>query len=169
MIVRLNHAQGRVVTTFIGGRHAELMVEHRTSAGRKHHLYVLPAIAWRQIFDRMYLEAFGPRGGKRSDRPRSFHTALSIIQAEIATREHHPALELRGIMGVSTEIVPAWKGDIGRYSPYPIAGGEFELLTPRTSEVSGHAVTEWSAAEPDFWQYPWHPDTHLDFVHPGPS
>lgn len=164
VIVRLTHQQGRAVLDRCDDQYRGHLLHRRIPYGRRQHDYELPAIGWRTLLDRLEAEAWGPKGGKRRDRPNSFYTGLSRIHAAVARREHHPALAHQGVMGVDDEIIPVFSN--GRdYSPYPADDRDtFLILVPRAHEVRGHTITEWVVGDRPRSEYLMHPGDHLRFV-----
>lgn len=166
MIVRLTHTQGRVVMDRVPELYRIPMELGRTPYGRTQHSYELPAIAWRQILDRLYPQAFGPLGGLSQDAPKSLLTAIGHIQEMVSILESHPAILGLSAWGAHTVVIPAWK--FGQMQEvYPIMDAEFGMFNPRVQTSYGHEYTEWVFEPGDgdtSISYTFAEDAHLAFV-----
>jgi hypothetical protein len=176
VIVTLGQYQSRVVMTRIPELHATAMAEHREVHGPRSHYYDLPAIAWRQIRDHLWLNPayYGPLGGKLDTQPHALYRAIQIVHKAVLEMEHHPALEHRAVMGAQMNVIPAFIDPLGvrsEFSPYPftVEGiAAFVLLVPDWSERHGQQLTQWKVAEDpnlvieNSWTF--RPHSHLDFL-----
>lgn len=173
MICRLTHYQARVVMARIPELRREAMAEHRTPHGPKAHSYDLPAIAWRQIRDHLWLNPnyYGPMGGKLDSQPKALYRAIQLIHQAVIEMEHHPAFEGRCASGEHANVIPAWYVGDGEWSPYPDRGGlgPLVLFVPHVLTLHDHRITEWRAIRSDempalrpSWTY--RTDAHLYFV-----
>lgn len=169
MIVRLNHHQWNSLRQRLPELHVSTMHQHRTKVSRYQHDYLLPAIAWRQILDLLQSTCYGPLGG-RLDRgvSRSTYTAIKRIADVIRRAEGHPSLKERGVMGVSSEVLPAWTSlERADYSIYPVDGWPFRLMWPNVIDLHGTTVTIWIPMDPtscsDAEELTYREDFHLLF------
>jgi hypothetical protein len=106
--------------------------------------------AWSHVRGLLYKATFGPRGGKRDATSKQF-VALRSITRELNYVDSHPALKGMGMVGWVADVFPVWKIDPdeqGRtYSPYPMPGHEFVILTPSWEESPGvPRITRWVEA-----------------------
>jgi len=173
MICTLTHYQARVVMTRVPELHAEAMREHRSVHGPKAHAYDLPAIAWRQIRDYLWLNPayYGPLGGKLDSQPKALYRAIQLIHQAVLEMEHHPALERRSTFGAQMQVIPAFEDTpaVGHsalrwYYPYP-GYSKFILLTPRWEMLHGTETTRWvpSTTYLPKWSWTFEPGAHLMF------
>lgn len=171
MIVKLHHYQGRVVIARVPELHAEAMREHRVAHGPKAHAYDLPAIAWRQIRDHLWLnpDYYGPLGGKLDSQPKALYRAIQLIHQRVLEMEHHPALDGTAAVGTHPEVIPAWANYVS-LTPYPVTGPTryFWLMVPVVEVRHGQVMTEWKPTHPDSgllkggsWTY--REEAHLEF------
>jgi hypothetical protein len=104
-----------------------------------------PYVAWRLAAAALRKRAFGPRGGKVTTIPQGVHTALQVITKALNYMDAHPALRDVGTLGWASEEIPAWRtGDPEKpYSPHPIQGAKFVILTPDWVRVNQRKATRW--------------------------
>jgi hypothetical protein len=171
MILKLTHYQARVVMSRIPEMHKAAMLEHRVVHGPKAHRYDLPAIAWRQIRDHLWLNPayYGPQGGKLDSQPKALYRAIQLIHTAVLSIEHHPALVRGAVIGHQPQIIPAWRSwegsKYGPNSPYP--PGEFFLLVPQMLQLHGVDMTEWRYYRDfvgDGWSWTYQEAAHLAFM-----
>lgn len=165
----LTHYQSRVVMGRIPELHAAAMREHRVPHGPKAHRYDLPAIAWRQIRDHLWLNPayYGPLGGKLDSQPKALYRAIQLVHQAVLEMEHHPALAGAAITGRHAVILPAFTLHSARiWDPYPQpqVSSFFVTLIPRMVDYHGREMTIWeqgSAPPDDSWTY--REEAHLMF------
>lgn len=148
MIVRLTHNMAKSVKMRVDADLAAAMDAHRVPYGATQHDYTLPAIGWRRILDCMIGACYGPAGGRlgHSGRPsNSAFSAIGRIAKGIGAVEAHPALRNAAAMGWHGDVVPVWVTPT-QVSPYPIDGGQFELLVPEHIEQNRSKMTVWHPA-----------------------
>lgn len=177
MLVRLTHNQFQSIDRRMPELYGATMREHRTTAGRTQHDYDMPAIAWRQILDRMMEQCFGPAGGKLKGKGRpsdSAYIAIRKVAEAVRIIEGHPALHGRVLEGWVGDVVPGFCDPVGvrrGWSPYPftVEGiARFELLVPQHRQNLGMKVTSWApTAIPHHWSighsWTFEPESHLMF------
>lgn len=157
MKVRLSHAQWNSIRERIPTDVAEFMAEHRVAVGKSHD-YSMPAIGWKRALDELVNTMYGPLGGKmESATP---YRAIGLIARAVSNMETHPAFTPGlAVMGVRSEVIPAWlRFDLGilpELSPYPgktglgvDQTGEFQLRFPELIVRSGHELTIWKQELP---------------------
>lgn len=149
MKVRLTHPQWMTVRRRISDDLVEAMIELRSEAIGRAHDYLLPAIGWRRVLTELEATAYGPIGGSTQG-PESLYRAISKIANAVATIENHPALTLgKGVMGVSADVIPAWRLDDVSFSPYPMMmRGEFVVLFPELHGGGQRIITVWRPRPP---------------------
>lgn len=113
-----------------------------------------PYIAWKHARDMLIEHNFGPRGGKLKTVTYRSMNALRAITIATNTIERHPALRKAGVLGVTNSAtIPAWElpaPDVAdrHYSPYPILGAPFVILTPVPQQAhDGTRITIWEARQ----------------------
>jgi hypothetical protein len=166
VIVTLSNYQWNSVRARLDEFHVEQMARHRVHSGRSRFDYLLPAIGWRQVLDRLVEVSFGPLGGKQQSQPKSLYSAIRTISGAVMRMEGHPALRWRGVMGISAEVIPAWRtGVIAACTPYPQDNAEFVVLWPYQVETAGWTVTAWrpTPGSSDAEQLTYCEDFHLLF------
>lgn len=135
MIVRLTpHGHKVVLRTVVmdEGMHDELQADV-TTVGAVVEIQAAYA-AWRYVYLRLYDKTFGPRGGKQGATRVEF-TALRRITKELNYVDKHPALQGLAMIGLHADLFPVWEiepseRDPRKYSPYPIPGHQFVVLSP---------------------------------------
>lgn len=104
----------------------------------------MPAIGWHSLRNRLMSQVYGPAGGRRAVSRRKANT-LRRIGRGLARIEVHPALRELGLAGTHSDVIPAWRVDDERrtYSPYPIIGARYYVLSPRWEVRQGLPITYW--------------------------
>lgn len=152
MIVTLTWDQWKAIRTRIPIELAEAMLAHRRARGRSHD-YLLPAIGWKRVLDALVAECYGPLGGMRAGgRNASVYRAIKKIADAVGTMESHPALQLgRAVMGVNTDVIPAWiTSETGvNLSPYPAPDGKLAVMRPYLVSMGAYEVTMWKLSDPN--------------------
>lgn len=138
--VVLTYAEGRAVVTRVDEDLSDAMLEVRKHCWERSHVYELPAIAWKRALDRLREVGYGQRGG-RAVNSESFYTAVAKITEAVVDFELHPAFRDLAVVGVATEIIPAFEVGEERWSPYP--SGRFGLLCPEHLVRYGRTLTVW--------------------------
>lgn len=114
-----------------------------------------PYIAWRHARELLMEHNFGPRGGKAKHATYRSMNALRAITVATTAIERHPALRNAAVIGTERSVeIPAWElaqPDLAdrRYSPYPILGAKFVILTPVSQQAhDGTRLTVWEPRQP---------------------
>lgn len=167
MWVRLTYRQYRMalrVTALDEGMHNALTESTHVNKGTATEVEA-PYAAWRYTAMLLRDVAFGPRGGRLSTAGVEFN-ALKAITKELNFIDKHPALTRAALFGEHPLIIPVWKitpteRDPRLYSPYPMPGREFVVLTPWIQRESGRARLTWWVEKPSGEGRLAHEELHL--------
>ena len=144
MRIKLTYAEGRALLVAMPEEVSDRLLAERRHCWNKSHLYELPPVAWREVRDYMRRIGFGQRGGRKHSE--SFYSALAQIVEDTVSFELHPAFHGRAVIGLATDLIPAFIAEDGTLSPYP--PGEFVVLHPQHIVRHGKNLTIW---RPDDW------------------
>ena len=125
----------------------QLQIEVVTDSAQKLHVNA-PYAAWKFAWRKLYDTNFGPRHGKRPFGEMSCRKAMQAITREINYVDSHPALQGLGMFDIHSDVFHVWEiepteQNPRKYSPYPMPGHRFVILTPVSRTIRQQPELTW--------------------------